>query len=207
MKEEDASLFDAKETAMTLARNAVRGGEEKLIPILKVFDVALAFADRLRPYCDEVKVAGDIRRKKPAVKEISCVVRITPGSAMLDQGISKLFTSRYLEWDEQHRANGPKQKRFYIPSEDIPVVIHICQAENFGNTLAHKTGDKDFVELLMVRGKIVSKHHAGGFLRNRNGDIIPCLTEEDYFRELSLPCPPSHSRNKATGQNLLKGIR
>jgi hypothetical protein len=126
--------------------------------------IAGALCDLLRPACEQIVIAGSIRREKAAVKDIEIVclpiARMNlfgepAGNVLAAEIEAAMAREVHLSWDRRTPRNGERYKRLWWagwnPSAGIAVDLFIADRENFGNTLAIRTGDADFSRLLVTR--------------------------------------------------------
>lgn len=193
------------------------------IPLDRARALAEAVADLLRPGCAEIVIAGSIRREKETVKDIELVARLQPeldrrlAQSRLDAAILKAVAAGALAFDKAVKRAGSRYKRLLYPimagSTAIAVDLFIADEQNFGNTLAIRTGDADFTRLMVTQrawnGLLpVYCKQEDGYLWNwkprqckndcaQRGEIIPCPTEQAFFDALGIPFVPPPER---TGQ-------
>jgi len=162
--------------------------------------------------CDDILVAGSIRRRKAEVKDIEIVARSRFlqrdlfGSPNWDAGtelgllIDDLVRRKALIWDEQVPRNGQRYKRLIVVSVQTPLDLFITDEHNFGNMVAIRTGDADFSQQLVtpltMRGLMPAGHkqHEGYLWKHANWERVSCPTEAAFFaalglRERDIPAP------------------
>ena len=152
----------------------------------------------LSPACEQIEIAGSIRRKKPEVKDIEILVRpilsvheialfgsTEEAPDALDDIIRRTIGYGLLEWDTVTKRNGPKYKRFRLPKIDCAVDMFIVDADNWGSQLAIRTGCWQFSKWFMTPvtvggGMPAGLKHDGGYLW-QNGEKLACPTERMFF--------------------------
>lgn len=177
-------------------------------PLAEMEAIALALVEELRPYCERCEIAGSIRRKKAEVGDVElvCVPRrrlITPPGELLP-AMADLLTSYCFGQMEPsgpwlHRrdkngrsAFGERFKRVLINGNAARLpwvaadIFSVIEPAQWGVVFAIRTGPADFSR------KLVTQRYKGGWLANKlrvedgavwDGDrIVPCPTEEDFFR-------------------------
>lgn len=165
--------------------------------------IAEQLAALLTPACEETKIAGSVRRRKPEVHDLEFVLLPKrdldmfgdpqESYTLLDKVIAGMVSDRILGWDAEVKRNGPKLKRLLRPvglTSSLVVELYIADERNFGNTLAIRTGCWEF-----SRGMMTAKSKGGGMPEgmrqidgylHHGGQVVPCRTEEEYFARLGL---------------------
>jgi DNA polymerase/3'-5' exonuclease PolX len=173
----------------------------------------------LGPACEEITIAGSIRREKSEVKDIEIVCRPVaildlfnePTSNILDAQIDWAMEREvHLGWDRVTKRNGDKYKRFWWavwnPSAGIAIDLFIADERNYGNTLAIRTGNSDFSRLLVtqrIHGGLMrpTMRQRDGYLwAQGDGDafyqLVPCPEEKHFFAALGVhPIPAPRERD------------
>lgn len=182
--------------------------ETNLAPLcyLDARNIAQAVKAMIRPVCDEVTIAGSVRRAEAVCNDIElvCVPRMTPRNgkplfddcdpelvSALDRFTNALGTTGDLILDPTTKRNGPRYKRF-LAFGTVPVDLFIVRPPaEWGALLAIRTGPAEFSRLL------VTKRRAGGAmpddLDQRDGALwrgfhrLETPTEEAYFEAIGVP--------------------
>ncbi len=171
----------------------------------------------LRPVCAEITVAGSVRRGAATVGDIEIVARVATANAAqraprpvfgmplmtpLDNRLAALRTAGTIYPDGK---DGAKYKRFRVLKYGVAVDLFLASAENYGNILAIRTGDKDFSHYLVTtrwRGGLMPDGiiQKGGYLwrvvdmaggeDSANLEKIACPTEESFFAALGFQAVP-----------------
>ena len=173
------------------------------------------------PACERIEIAGSVRRGAPDPHdiEIVAIARMQVAVAVRDMfrdtqttmSERNLFDELLAEWkadgrlrdrpDKNGRAAwGPKFKRA-LTAEGVAVDIFSCGrglGSQWGVIFAIRSGPADFSHAL------VTSQLYGGFMPGgmrvkdgqlwRNGILVETPSEEDFFRELGLPCWPPAER-------------
>src|SRR5581483_10487328 len=126
-----------------------------------VLPVAQRLIERLAPACNDIQLAGSLRRGKQQVKDIEiCAVPIfecqadlfggmpalterTPG---LDWVLAQAVAEDVLTWDTQTRRNGLLYKRLIVTEIGCVVELFLASSANFGVTFAIRTGSAEFAK-------------------------------------------------------------
>jgi DNA polymerase/3'-5' exonuclease PolX len=194
-------------------------------PYAEVEKVARSLAESLAPFCEQIEVAGSIRRIRPLIGDIELVAVPKVQEQQDLFGDSFRTTSElWLKLDkllkEQKITHGsPKRwgkimRTFQLKTkrgQTYKVDLFTCFAENWGNTLLIRTGSREFSRWM------VSQRRLGGALPNdvfhrdnrlfRIGDTenepLPMFTEKDWFDLCNLPFIPAIERD---GEKWLKVI-
>ena len=142
--------------------------------------------------------------------------------------IKRLVALGWWAWDTERPCNGPKVKRLVREVEDPNwwqhkweekerVVIELYRADrlNWGYILALRTGPVEFVKMLVTKrskGGAMPKHLRveGGYLRAvrkdpRDGDVVPVAQEDEFFRQVGLPCWIPEDRTREVLAEYLAG--
>lgn len=174
--------------------------------------VAERFADIIDASCEQVVIAGSLRRLQPTIGdiEIVCVPKwgdratglfdeMVTRVNLLDEQCEHMLTTGAIR--KRPRADGatfwgPKAK--YLTFEGVPVDLFCPDAERFGIILAIRTGPAAFSNALVTpRGQKTRAGRDGlmpsylkqqdGWLTYRtSGERIPTPTEERAFEVLKL---------------------
>ncbi len=153
--------------------------------------VAERLVEQLRPYCERIKIAGSIRRRKWDVGDIEllCIPKYRTETRPVDmfktEDVDVDELDEYLAWQSDDsgrhavvkavftrrlKSNGAiagfglKNKLLLHLESGIPVDVFITTRENWGMALMVRTGPADFVrEGIMARLlKLRHKGHAYG---------------------------------------------
>ena len=216
-------------------REASPAPAKALLPRAQVLPDSERLCELLRPFCDKIVIAGSLRREKPQVGDIEIVCLPCPqADATLDmfggdipgkyvfckafeEQLSLLRKWGTITLDPANVKDGPRYKRFALPElGGFGVDLFLAEPDNWGNTLAIRTGPREFSQFLMTQAwKRRHRRQWDGYLwqckpgDDRDGPIpagrtkISCKTEEDYFRAVGVPWLPPCDRSEA-GIELLK---
>lgn len=172
----------------------------------------------LRPACERIEIAGGIRRGKPEPHdaEIVCLPKVLDGlfgdsnAPTLEEVITRCINSDKLAWDMRVKRNGRRYKRFVLPRHpDVPLDLFIADADNYGNTLAIRTGDSDFSLEMMVQAWRHGMRQEDGYLWQWPDGArfrVSSPTEADFFRAIGWPVVPPEDRNKGTALGLKRKV-
>lgn len=195
--------------------------EPQRLPLAEAEWLASELLGWLSPACEQLVVAGSIRRRKATIGDIELVgVPATVdrtdlfGEPILDSRLDRILAGmipQRLTWHPTRPANGDRLKRLWVPSHAITVELWLAQPDNLGNILAIRTGDAGFSHLLVTaraHGGLMpdGMRHDDGRLW-REGQQVPCPTEAHLFAALNLPLVPPVQRTAETARRLAAEIR
>jgi DNA polymerase (family 10) len=154
--------------------------------------IAASLASVLRdhPACEQVEVAGSLRRWTDTCKDIDIVATATDARALVD-----VFAELPL-LGEVHRAGEAGARA--VTHNGIAVDFRIVAPENWGNLLQHLTGSGKHNEAMRTdavkRGFHVSEY---GVLDDASGTTHSCATEEEVYELVGLQyIPPELRENR-----------
>ena len=134
------------------------------IPYKEGLDLADRIKEELSPWCDEIEIAGSLRRKKPTIGdiEIVCIPKRQmnlfgePDASLLDMHLYSLLSDgRLLQGDK----NGDNYKNFYIPAlPELKLDLFITNPECWPVIFAIRTGSANFSR------RLVTQKNKGGLL-------------------------------------------
>jgi DNA polymerase/3'-5' exonuclease PolX len=134
--------------------------------------------------CEEIVVAGSLRRQRSNVGDLDLVARHSDPAQRL------LLRNRL--W----RAYQGRPEKFgdkYICLENykgIQVDVYLAEPETFATLLLIRTGSKEHNILLATRAQELDLHlnaNGDGLTDRKTGERIPIQTEQDLFAALKLP--------------------
>ena len=149
----------------------------------KALQLAQEFLFVIEPVCEQIQIAGSLRREKPEVKDIEIVaiprIKIQTTKDLFDQVTEERevsFLENHLfdlihensgwDWglDGELKRNGPRYKRFRHELTDICLDLFITTKAGWGGALAIRTGPADFSKALVTLALRQRKHVADGYL-------------------------------------------
>jgi DNA polymerase (family X) len=151
--------------------------------------VAVQIADALRstPGADRVEVAGSLRRRADAVKDLDIVATTADPPAMI-----AALTGHPLV--DSVQSSGEAGARVVLHS-GMTVDLKVVAPDQFGNVLQHFTGSKNhnvaLREAAVRRGLHVSEY---GILDDADGQTLRCPTEEGVYERLGMAWIPPELR-------------
>jgi DNA polymerase/3'-5' exonuclease PolX len=164
---------------------------------LKMWHRAMVFADRLRPYCDRVEVAGDLRLgiqrvESPIRLDYVVIPRVEPvvtqadpEAADLSQALGNL--ARYsMESLHQHGRPWQYGRHYHLRLVWGEIWIWCCESRNFGAWWMYRTGSKAHHALMSEQAR-----RRGGHFDPENGVVLGlsshAATEEGIYALLDQP--------------------
>ncbi|MBA7616099.1 hypothetical protein ES703_23390 [subsurface metagenome] len=131
----------------------------------------------LEQYCEQIEVAGSIRRKKPQVNDIDLVL-VPRDRDALDHRLMQLG---------KLKMSGLKIAR--IQMEEITLDVYYATPETWATLLLIRTGSVENNIRLCSLAKRKGWHLAasGDGLFDEKGERVAWQSEEDIFRALGLP--------------------
>lgn len=177
--------------------------------LLHAQKLASEIVGKLRPYVDQIEVAGSIRRLKPEVKDIEILVipKQLPAQQALIGGPEYErhpgFAKTVSQWKKVKgdASTGKYTQRSMavdypsIYEKEIKIDIFIVTKENWGSQLVLRTGDAEFSHKLF--GFVLPSFGLkmdDGFVWD-GGKILPVENEDKLFALVNLPNIPPHLRN------------
>jgi DNA polymerase (family 10) len=145
---------------------------------------------REHPACEQVEVAGSLRRWGDTCKDIDIVATASDPRALVDA-----FAQMPL-LGEVHRAGTAGAKA--VTHNGVPVDFRIVAPENWGNLLQHLTGSGKHNEAMRTaavkRGFHVSEY---GVIDDSTETTHACATEEEVYELLGMQfIPPELRENR-----------
>ena len=186
-------------------------------PYTEVENIARNLVVGLEPFCEQIEIAGSIRRMRPLIGDIEIVAvpKTTEQQDLFgDSGkitsllwlhLDKLLKGGHIfhgspkRWGTKYRTFQFKTAKRYVYKVDL----FTCFKENWGNTLLIRTGSKEFSRWMVSQKKLGGALPDDVFHRDnrlfRIGDTenepLPMFTEKDWFDLCNLPFIPSLQRD------------
>lgn len=169
--------------------------------------VAYQIAAALTPFCDQIEVAGSIRRRRPLVGDIDLVVLPKPGqlealkerckrnSKVITDGDQNLIVELTLAG-----RDGPLQLDIFIAKPEVREMFETTPT-NFGSLLLCRTGSVAHNIYLVQHAKalgLVWNPYHGVFGPDGTGRtrLIASATETEIFSALKLDFIPPERRER-----------
>src|SRR5215217_4945144 len=142
---------------------------------------------RAHPAADRVEVAGSLRRRADAVKDLDIIATASDPKALAG-------TLGDLDIVESVQSSGDAGARVTLHT-GMKVDLKVVEPDQFGNVLQHFTGSKAhnvaLRESAVRRGMHVSEY---GILDDATGETARCETEEEVYETLGLAWIPPELR-------------
>ncbi len=148
--------------------------------------IAEKYLAMFKPFCNEVMIAGSVRREKAEVKDIELVALPKAEMKMIDmfncesirdEGFINLVNSF-----NRTKGNGKGKYAQLILIEGIKLDLFIADGNNFGLIFMIRTGSAEFSKRMVTEIKSKGFYCEGGYLHSSDDDrIIPVRTEKDFF--------------------------
>lgn len=192
-----------------------------------VLPIAEQLVDAMRPYAEQIQIAGSIRRQKAEVKDIEIVVvprwdKEIQADGMFEHEVSvnRLHTwgelsasDMGLQWIKPGTPNvepwpikeSGKYWRGYMAEHDIKVDVFLAHPGNWGTILLIRTGSAEFSQAVMSHTLRKGMRFTEGHLENENGRPVPTRTEESVFEALGLKWVEPQDRTGAEAVRPVQG--
>jgi DNA polymerase (family 10) len=176
------------------------------LPLATAEKIARKIVAELTPFCDQIEIAGSIRRRRPNVNDIDLVVLPKPPYALA-------LRERCKRNAIQVQTDGEMNLIVTLPyppagAEGLQLDIFIAThpvgdffqqtSTNFGTLLVCRTGSRQHNVKLASRAHQLGLHwnpYQG--LYDGHGVCVARATEEDIFRALRLDFVPPEGREVA----------
>lgn len=161
--------------------------------------------DILAPFCDQIAIAGSIRRKLPLVGDIEILyipkeAEETPEGDLINKTIDKshekilsLMSSGVLDFRKKRNGTisfGPRVKLLIDNKSGIPLDLFSCQREEWINNLVSRTGGKMTNITIASYAKRLGwnwKMSGAGFINPETKEIFSPQTEQEVFGFAKVP--------------------
>jgi DNA polymerase (family X) len=135
------------------------------------------------PCCDDVIVAGSLRRRRPNVADIDLVVLPTAGNVLFVKNrLWKIYNARPEKFGDKYCC--------LANYKGIQVDVYIAEPATFATLTLIRTGSKEHNILLAQRAQELALHlnaSGHGLTDMRSGKPIPIDSETDFFAALKMP--------------------
>lgn len=178
------------------------------MPLGRARTVAEHVVQELAPYCEQIEIAGSVRRKQPQIGDIELVARprmkLVPDGLFDQREVSELaayleqvFGGNLSSFVEKHPdlpKNGERYKKLRHRESGMQVDLFIVlPPAEWGPIFAIRTGPADYsrraVTELQHRGLKCSE---GAIFRGH--ERLACATEAEFFRHVGWPLLPPEKR-------------
>jgi DNA polymerase (family X) len=175
-------------------------------PLLFAERLAYQVAAALNPFCDQIEIAGSIRRRRPHVGDIDLVVLPKAGQLEALKERCKRNTKVLTDGDQnlivQLKTTGdePVQLDIFIAQPEAREMFEVTPT-NFGSLLLCRTGSKEHNIYLIEHAKrlgLVWNPYHGVFGPDGTGrtKLRASATEAEIFSALKLDFIPPEKRER-----------
>jgi DNA polymerase/3'-5' exonuclease PolX len=174
-------------------------GSDEQIKVLTSLELAKAEAlakqveETIKPLCEEIKIVGSIRRKRPMIGDIDFVFRAS------DVNWSRIINALKKA---QVICSGSALIKLNIPFECNLFQVDFYRAldNNFGIQELIRTGSAEHNTWLAsyAISKGYRLKYSDGLVKD--GQVLAGKTEESIFSALGLPCPKPEEREIVNGK-------
>src|SRR4051812_3033188 len=178
-----------EQLVQTLADHEETGGPAPRIILSRAIPIANQIVGALRanPAAERVEVAGSLRRRADAVKDLDIIATASDPKALA-------ATLKDMDLVESVQSSGDAGARVTLHT-GMKVDLKVVEPDQFGNVLQHFTGSKAhnvaLRENAVRRGLHVSEY---GILDDATGETVRCATEEEVYERLGLAWIPPELR-------------
>lgn len=145
-------------------------------------EIAEEIMHRLAPFCQEIEVAGSVRRRRPYPNDID-IVLVPRDPWGLEAEIRRLG---------QMVMGGPKLKR--LTYNGVQVDIYIASADRWGILLLVRTGSERHNIMLATQAQQMGLKFSAADGIVKDGKVVASATEEEVFGALGMPWMPPEER-------------
>jgi DNA polymerase/3'-5' exonuclease PolX len=164
-------------------------------PLAEALNIASSIVAELGPYCEQIEIAGSIRRQRPTIGdiEIVCVPAPYDSSPLFRSGIALIVD----QW-EKVRGELPCRYTQRLHPSGMKVDLFMPDPRGFGLQLAIRTGSADWCKQVLAPAwaRAGYRSHVGILYKVVNlfeglpgfdGPAVPTRTECELFELIGLP--------------------
>jgi DNA polymerase/3'-5' exonuclease PolX len=155
----------------------------------KAAPIAAKYIELLKPFAHRISLAGSLRRCKAEIKDADIIMIRKPSQLI---ALNNFITAHTI-------LKGSvlcKHVRFHAP-EGLIIELWFCELDNWGNTLAIRTGDAEFSHRVLACGWVrAGCEGKNGYLHFKTtGAKIKIYEEQDLFELIDLDWIPPEERD------------
>jgi DNA polymerase/3'-5' exonuclease PolX len=161
-------------------------------PLAQALNIASGIVAELGPHCEQIEIAGSIRRQRPTIGdiEIICIPANYDASPLFRSGIALVVE----QW-EKIKGELPCRYTQRLHSSGMKVDLFMPDPRGFGLQLAIRTGSAAWSHQVLARAWVRAGYRSeGGLLRDFAGRVVPATTERQLFELIGLPWVEPMSR-------------
>lgn len=145
--------------------------------------IATRVKAELAPHCEEIEIAGSIRRQVPEVSDIEiCCIPKPYSVGLWADGIAAVLD----KWPKVRGYLPCKAVQRMLP-EGILLDLYTARPENWGLILAVRTGSADYSHQVLANRWLRRGYKSVNGMLTLNGREIPVYTEQKLFDLIGLP--------------------
>ena len=147
--------------------------------------IAINILDKLSPHCEQVIIAGSIRRRKPEVKDIEFVLLAKPYEVgFFQNGIADAINSfKFIKGILPCKyAQRSVSVGLHGPYEEIKIDFFFADEFNIGWIKALRTGSKEFNFKYLAEGKARGYEFNNGYIWSKGKKMLVPDEENLYLR-------------------------
>tara|TARA_R110001606_G_scaffold371339_1_gene528100 strand:- start:233 stop:721 length:489 start_codon:yes stop_codon:yes gene_type:complete len=157
----------------------------------EALEIAEKVKAMLAPHCYRIEIAGSIRRKKSIVGDIEIVAIPKPYDiGLFESGIATVVK----QWEKVKGELPCKYTQRILP-EGIKLDLFFAEHDNWGVTLATRTGSADYSHQILATGWSFKGYKSKGNYLYKDGERIVVREEKDLFKLLNMPYVEPENRN------------
>jgi len=157
------------------------------IPLEAIVPIANKVIKQLKPYVNKIIVAGSIRRKKPAIRDIDILATSKNPDKVID-----IFTKMK---DVKRVLGKGSTKSTIILKNGIQADLRIVPEKSFGAAVCYFTGNKEYnIKLRQLAIKKGYKLSEYGLFDRKTGKFVAGRTEKEIYAKLGMKYIPPEKR-------------
>jgi DNA polymerase/3'-5' exonuclease PolX len=162
------------------------------IPLAQAQAIADEVVAQLRPHCEQIDIAGSIRRRRPTIGdiEIVCIPKPYDATPLFRTGLALVVE----QWEKVKGELPCKYSQRLLPS-GMKLDLFMPDPRGYGLALAIRTGSAEWSHHVLAAGWVKAGFRSeGGLLRDLRGQGVRLRTERAVFDLIGLPWVPPEER-------------
>ncbi len=190
------------------------------------YDYAIEILERIKPAVEESCIVGSLRRQTPTCGDIDLVVlpiwdaaeedlfggsKPLSSHSQVDAILQKAIKDGFLKQKFSPLTNTTARIATLVAParggapNSINVDFYFADEQNYGAIKMIRTGSVEFNKFVMCLVLPLRKLRQGhGYLHDSKGEIIPCRSEEDYFKAIGMEYIEPWQRNPDDVERMMK---